>query len=367
MENTHEQISENEELSLPITVEDRLPAFAVEQARAVQEVQGKMVIAKKFPRDETAVHVRLMKACERLALAEQAVYRLPISGKVQEGPSIRLAEVAARSWGNCDFGIREISRSSTRTVCLVFCWDLETNTRSEVEITVDHWIEVGKKGEIKRKKPITDPVEIDRLIANRAARKLRNVILDIIPGDFIEDAIKQCRKTVAAGGGVPLADRVRAMVAKFSDVGVNQEMLEEKLKHQIDLTTGEEIVDLIAIYKAIVDKAAKRGEYFNFPEDQEDAEAESVISKIKASAQAAPAAKEPPPPVEKAQAAPVVQEEAANDVPAPAEVSDIVPPPEPEFEMPTTDGMSEPPIEAEFVPPRRTAKPPKETRRGSRV
>lgn len=236
---------------------------AIEQSKAIQEVQAAFVIAKKFPRDETKSFARIIKSCQRIKLAEQALYRLPISGSTKEGPSIRLAEVVAQAWGNLRFGIKELARESTRSVCIAYCLDLETNTTVELDFTVDHWIEVGKAPNPKVKKPITDPVEIDRLIANRGARKLRNCILNVIPGDIIDEAVKACRKTVAGGGGEPLTDRIRKMVTAFTELSITTEMIEARLGHSVASTTGEEIVDMTSIYRSIVDKQAKRADFFS--------------------------------------------------------------------------------------------------------
>ena len=46
------------------------------------------------------------------------------------------------------------------------------------------------------------------------------------------------------------------------------------------LATAEEIVDMIAIHNSIRDKQAKRTDFFNFPEDQIDEEAENIANKI---------------------------------------------------------------------------------------
>ena len=61
-------------------------------SRQAQEVQAAMVIAKKFPRDEVQSFNRIMKACQRKTLAEQAMYEYPRGGTKVTGPSIRLAE-----------------------------------------------------------------------------------------------------------------------------------------------------------------------------------------------------------------------------------------------------------------------------------
>jgi hypothetical protein len=273
-----QEIEENE--NLPV---ERAPAIVeIQQSRAVQEVQSKLVIAKKFPRDHDVAFASIMKACKRIRLAEQAIYALPIGGTVQKGPSIRLAEVLIQSWGNAAYGIKEISRESGRSHCLAFCHDYETNMSVELEFTAEHWIEVGKKGQPKTKRILTDPVEIDRLIANRGARKVRNCILGVIPGDVVDDALKACKATLAKGDGEPLSDRIRRMLVAFSEHGITKEMIEARLDHPLDQTNGDELVDLQGIYKALVDKQAKRSDYFVTGEKVNDDATQSVADKIKA-------------------------------------------------------------------------------------
>lgn len=51
-----------------------------------------------------------MKECERKLVAENAVYQYPKGGQKVQGPSIRLAEVIARNWGNIDYGIIELDQ-----------------------------------------------------------------------------------------------------------------------------------------------------------------------------------------------------------------------------------------------------------------
>ena len=44
--------------------------------------------------------------------------------KVQR--QFRLAEEAARCWGNVDFGIKELSQKDGESEMLAYCWDMET-------------------------------------------------------------------------------------------------------------------------------------------------------------------------------------------------------------------------------------------------
>lgn len=249
---------------------------AIEQSRAVQEVQAALVIAKKFPRDSNAAYARIVESCKRLSLAQQSMYRYPRGGEVVTGPSIRLAEVLAQNYGNLDFGIRELERREGVSIAESYCWDMETNTRQTKVFEVPHEIQLKNK----TKKKLTDPRDIYELVANQGARRLRACILGIIPGDIVEGAVGQCKATIAKGGGEPIGDRIRKVILAFKDLGVSQEMLEARLGHALDLTTPEEIVDLTGIYTALKDRQAKRSDFFDFPEDKEDPE--SKASKLSA-------------------------------------------------------------------------------------
>jgi hypothetical protein len=90
---------------------------------------------------------------------------------------------------------------------------------------------------------------------------LRACILGIIPGDVVEAAVNQCRKTLETGE-VPLADRVRMMVAKFDELGVKVEHLEKRLGHNLAAIIPQEIVTLQTIYKSIKDGFAAREDFF---------------------------------------------------------------------------------------------------------
>ena len=68
-------------------------------SRQTQEVQGQIIMAKKFPRDEIAARNRILTACQRKRLAEQAEYEYKRGTSKVTGTSIRLAEAMAQNWG----------------------------------------------------------------------------------------------------------------------------------------------------------------------------------------------------------------------------------------------------------------------------
>lgn len=234
-------------------------AVSIESDRAVAEAQGKLIIAKRFPRDEARCYSKIMQACARKSLAEIAMYAFPRGGQTVKGPSIRLAEELARCWENMSYGTRELSRKEGISEMEAFAWDEETNVRSVQQFTVRHIRDKQGGGVALR-----DERDIYELTANQAARRLRARILAIIPPDIIEAAIDQCRKTLAGANDEPIVDRVRRMVTAFARFGVTPEQIERKLKHPLEETTAEDIVDLTAIYTSLKDAQSSVGDWFGF-------------------------------------------------------------------------------------------------------
>lgn len=230
--------------------------MASTEARAVAEVQASYVIAKKFPRNQHESYMAIIDACKRPFLAEQAMYAYPRGGTLVTGPSIRLAEAMAQCWGNLDCGVREISQSNGVSVAEAYAIDLQTNTRVTKIFHVPH-VRDTKKGRTK----LTDARDIYELVANNGSRRLRACILGILPGDVVEAAVNQCKKTMESGE-LPMADRIRMMVAKFDELGVKVEHLEARLGHNLAATIPAEFVTLQGVYKAIKDGFAAREDFF---------------------------------------------------------------------------------------------------------
>lgn len=230
---------------------------AIESERAVAEAQGKLVIAKRFPRNQALAYANIIDACRRPGLAEEAGYSFPRGGEVIMGPSIRLAEMLAANWGNVDYGLRELSRKEGVSEMEAYCWDLETNTMSSQKFTVRH-IRDTRAGA----KALTDERDIYELTANLGARRLRARILAILPADLVQAAVDQCKKTIAGGGDLPIADRIRKMVLAFKSLGVPAALIEKRLGHPLDSTTGDELVDLLQIHNSLRDGMSALGDWF---------------------------------------------------------------------------------------------------------
>lgn len=272
----------------PILFPERQAAPAgfmeVQTARAAQEVQAAIVVAKRFPRDTLAAYNRIMEACKRKALADAGAYAYPRGGETVVGPSIRLAEVMAQNYGNLDFGIRQLSTSPQESVMEAFCWDLETNVRQTRVFTVAH-----ERHTKKAVTPLTDPRDIYEMTANQGARRLRACILGIIPGDITDAAMEQCEATLR-GDSEPLVDRLRAMIQAFHELGVSKDMLEKRLGHKAEAIIEQEFVNLKKIYRSLKDGMAKREDFF----DLGGAERAAALDAAAAGKGAAPKAPEAP-------------------------------------------------------------------------
>lgn len=243
-------------------------------ARTVAEIQAQVFMAKQFPRDENQARARILRACQRPGLAGKAIYTYPKGGQRVSGPSIRLAEAMAQAWGNLDFNTVILEQRENESVCLSYCWDVETNTRASRSFIVPHKI-ATKSGE----KVLTDPREIYELAANQGARRLRACILSIIPGDIVDEAIDACCATLSNGNKRPLIDRLRELTDRFQTYySVSLSAIERYFGYPLDSFTEMDGVTLAGIYTALRDGNAKREDYFQLPKAA-GAEGESASEK----------------------------------------------------------------------------------------
>lgn len=239
---------------------------AIEASRAIAEAQGKLVIAKRFPRDEVQAYNRVAQACQRKGIAEKAFYSYSRGGSTVSGPTIRFAEELARCWGNIDYGIKELSQDDGKSEMQAYAWDLETNAQSVQNFTNPHIREVGGKAKI-----LTSQRDIYEINANMGARRLRSRILAILPNDLVDMAINECKKTLAGNNEEPLIDRVKKMVVAFGKIGVTQEQIETRLKKKVENMTSDDFIDFTGIYNAIKNGESKIADWF---------EAEKVASDL---------------------------------------------------------------------------------------
>lgn len=246
------------EISVPDNVSD-LVAIDTESQRAIAETQAQFIMARRFPRDVNRAWAAVLPVLRRPDFASACIYAYNRGGTTVTGPTIRMIEELARAWGNLSWGIVEVGQDDEGTIVQSFCTDYESNIRIVRTFKVPRYRFTRKRGRVR----LEDPRDIYEVTANYATRRLRACIQQVMPKWYVDDAITEVHKTLSGGGGVPLTDRVRRMVAKFQDIGVTQEMLEDKLGHGLSAVNEDELVEFIAIYNSIKDKQEKRSSFFN--------------------------------------------------------------------------------------------------------
>ena len=243
--------------SLTATPPKQAGFLSVNASREVSEVQAAIFLARQFPRDIAEVERKLMAACSRYSLAEQAMYAYPKGKEIVTGPSIRLAEAILQVYGNASSGIRELRQEEGESIIQAYAWDCESNVRSEKIFSVPH-----KRATKNGTKTLTDPRDIYEMVANMGSRRLRACILALIPGDLVDMCVERCEQTLAKGTGDTIAVRVGKMLAAFAEMGVTKEKIELLLKHKVEASTETELVKMAKIYKSIKDGMAKPADFF---------------------------------------------------------------------------------------------------------
>ena len=226
-------------------------------SREVAQVQGQMIIAKRFPRNEEQSLKKIEAACSRPTLARSAVYEYARGGSSITGPSIRLAEAVARAWGNIKSGLEEIESNDRETKVRAYAYDMETNDIAEMIFTVRH-IRDTKKGSTV----LTEQRDIYEAVANFGARRLRSCILKVIPGDVIDYAVDLCRKTRAAEVKIT-PETIGKLEEAFKAFGVNRAQLEAFLQRKLEALTTSQYLRLQDIWTGMRDGVTKAEDFFD--------------------------------------------------------------------------------------------------------
>jgi len=247
-----------------------------DQQRAITEVQAAIFLAKQFPRDVVKATDEIINACTRPGLAEKALYSYPRGGQQIEGPSVYLARVIAQAWGNIQIGVRELEQKDGSSVMEAFAWDCETNTRSTRTFTVKHGYKA--KGAYKT---LEDPRDIYEKTANDGARRMRACIFEIIPGDVVEVAVDQTRKTLTAHADTSPAN-LKKMLEVFGEYGVTKEQIEKFIARRYESILPAQLIRLRGVYNSLKDGMSVAADWFEVAPPAEGEEPENMTDAIKA-------------------------------------------------------------------------------------
>lgn len=220
-------------------------AAAIEQARAVAEVQAAVTVAQAIPRDVQRAVAEMRDACGRMAMAQRAFYSVPNRGN---GPTVHLARELARIWGNLDYSVRELRRDDEagESEVLAVAWDQQTNVRSSRSFIAPH---AKMKGRERVK--LVDLDDVYRSNQSVGAKAVRECIMSVMPRWFVEEAQDICRRTLDHGEGRPLDQRISDAVRAFSEKGVAVARLEAKMGKRRGQWDAGDVAQLVIDYTSI--------------------------------------------------------------------------------------------------------------------
>ena len=234
-------VPENQELSPAFTHQP--PTVVESMTRA--EVDMQIATAKRYPRDYSVVKRKMVSlATLDEETAQSCFYNLSRQGKAIQGPSVRLAEIAASCFGNMRAAAQVVDNDGKTITARGICHDLESNSCFAVEV----------KRRITDKHGRTYSDDMQVVTGNAAcAIALRNAIFKTVPFALIKPVYERA-KQVAVGTIQTLTERRTNMLKAFAALGVNEgRILAAVGKPGIEDIGLAELETLIGLHTAIKD------------------------------------------------------------------------------------------------------------------
>lgn len=239
-------------------------------AREVSTVLGRMAIAKSYPRDLAVVAQNIHSMCSRMELAESATYLYKRGKENITGPTIRLAEALAKAYQNLQYGFEETTVSDSESKVRAFAYDLETNTSAERTFMV----KAENYSATSKKIGLTNSRDKYENVANQAQRRVRACILELIPDDVVQYALKCCDQTRKAN--IRITPKLIAKIVEvFEKLGVSKARIEARIGHSVNELTVDDYMFLFDAKNAIIEDGVSVEEFFE-PEKEAPALAETA-------------------------------------------------------------------------------------------
>lgn len=228
-------------------------------------IEGAYIMAKKFPRNEDDARARIIKTCASYTFAEKAKYRKPIGKDFIIGPSIRLAEEMFRQWGHLRVEGIVLYDDDMRRIIQVSALDLQTGSNGIMQFTIEKTVErknaTGRIVISERMNSYNEKVSLviateDEVMVKQNAtlsKYRRNLILQIIPNDILQDALFKIDATIKAGIAANPEREKKNVVDNFAKIGVMPSEIEKYLGHPIAQIIPDEIAELKDVYTTIIE------------------------------------------------------------------------------------------------------------------
>jgi hypothetical protein len=192
-------------------------ALISDQGKLVRaELDMQITTAKAYPRNpDNFIQFATQLATQNEETAQSCFYcltRKSKDGKVTEikGASIRLAEIAAASWGNLHAASRIVENDGKAITAEGVAWDLERNVRISSQV----------KRSIVTASGATYGSDMQTLTGNAASSiALRNAIFKVIPKALIDRVYEKAVK-YAVGDQKTLSNRRNIVFNRFKQLGI---------------------------------------------------------------------------------------------------------------------------------------------------
>ena len=207
------------------------------------ELDVQIVTAKQYPRNLAQV----LNNIETLATLDEdtaasCFYILRRQGKVIEGPSVRMAEIIASSWGNIRVQSRIIGNDGKMITAQGICHDLESNYAVSSEVKRRITDKYGNK--------FSEDMQV--VTGNAAAAiAMRNALFKVVPMAVVKKVIEKA-KSVSIGKSISLEESRKKMMEYFSKIGVDQKHIFDYLSvTKIEEINTDMVVELRGLANAI--------------------------------------------------------------------------------------------------------------------
>lgn len=234
------------------------------------EIDVQIATAKQYPRNLSQV----LNNIETLAThdeetAASCFYMLRRQGKLIEGPSVRMAEIIASSWGNIRVQARIVANDGKMITAQGVCHDLESNYAVSTEV----------KRRITSKDGRTFSEDMQVVTGNAAcAIAMRNALFKVVPAALIKKVTDKA-KMVSLGKATSLEESRNKMLKYFQTIGVDEKHLFDYLSvSKVEEIDTDMLVELRGLVNAIKEGTTTVQETF-FPKVTETAMEEKDPSK----------------------------------------------------------------------------------------
>jgi hypothetical protein len=213
----------------------------VVQQQMQAEVDMQVATAKRYPRDVgTCVTQAIRMATSSEEIAQACFYALERGGKVIYGPSIRLAEIIATTWGNIRAESKIVEEGEKSVTARGTVWDMEKNVMIAQEVKRSITTKHGKRYGV-------DMINTTSNAASSIA--LRNALFRVVPGAVVEEVYQRAREA-AQGSKKPLKERRQQLLSAYQKLGISQEQVEYFIG-DIDKIDDKKIDTMRGVYNRI--------------------------------------------------------------------------------------------------------------------